>query len=208
MYPKALEKNILNKVDELIEILISLSKKEGDQERLFEKCYEKTEEIVPLVFHLIDGNNSLLVPMLYQLIMEKLPDARIISSFGSLQEEVNRLLSKIKEKYDNTDYNSNVQTTNNENRKSVNNTTEKGLYFEVSKAFPGFDIFPDYRICGEIVDVFIPDLKLVLIKDINKHSSVLKFYCQDHNLQLIQIPKEFFNDYRKILRFIRQKRIN
>ena len=129
--------------------------------------------------------------MLYQLIMEKLPDTRIISSFGSLQEQVNRLLSKIKEKYDNTDYNSNVQTTNNENRKSVNNTTEKGLYFEVSKAFPGFDIFPDYRICGEIADFFIPDLKLVLIEDTYKPSSVLKFYCQEHNLQLIKIPKEF-----------------
>ena len=53
MSDRFLEKNLLNKVDELIEILIFLSKKDADYENQFKKCMDKIEEIIPLILQLI-----------------------------------------------------------------------------------------------------------------------------------------------------------
>lgn len=206
MSARFLEKNILNKVDELIEILISLSNKDADYEKKFQICLDKTEEIIPLVLQLIDGNRNLVVPMLHQLIMEKLPDARIISSFGGLQEEVNNLLNKTKEKYEIRERKKPPQSDM-DYEMSSDISPQKGLHKEVQKAYPGLDIFANYRMGGVFVDIYIPTLKLALITDSKKNNSVLKFYCQENNIQLIEIPTEYTDDYRRISRFIRQKQI-
>jgi len=208
MGSKHLEKTILNKIDELIEILIELSKHEEGYEKQIESCFEKTEEIIPLVLQLIGGNNSLVVPMLYQLIMEKLPDARIISSFGSLQEEVTRLLDQVKAKYDN--HNNKTSNKDNDEKYEEMDTKTDGnsLYLELLKAFPGYEILSNYRMGGVFVDYFIPALKIALLTDSNKPSSVFNLYCQEKNIKLIQLPKEITKDYRKISRFVRQKQKN
>ena len=95
MHTNHLEKTILKKVDELIEILICLSREEENNVDLYTKVVEKAQEILPLILHFVEGNINLAAPMLYQLIMEKLPDPQIISSFGNLQEEINILINKV-----------------------------------------------------------------------------------------------------------------
>ena len=167
---------------------------------------DKIEEIIPLILQLIEGNRDLVVPMFHQILMEKLPDARIISSFGCLQEEINKLLSKVKEKYENNESNLSLQSSM-DYEKPSNLSPQKRFYEEVLKAYPDLEIIANYRMGGVFVDIFIPDLKLSLLIDNKKNKSVLKFYCQENNIQLIEIPKEYTEDYRKISRFIRQKQI-
>lgn len=196
MSTKLLEKTILKKIDELIEIIIGLSKKEEGFEVLYQKSIEKTEEIIPLILHFINGNTSLVVPMLHQLIMEKLPDPRIISSFGNLQEEINLFMNKVKQNFDLGD------------DENVTVMLEPGLYSSVLKAFPNCKIFSNYRLGGRIVEIYIPDLNMVLESEKTKTSYLNLKFCEQHNLKLFQIPNEVALDYRKLLRFIRQKQIN
>lgn len=208
MSTKLLEKTILKKVDELIEIIISLSKRDEGFEVLYDKSIEKTKEIIPLILHFIDGKTSLVVPMLYQLIMEKLPDPKILSSFGNLKEEVDMLLNNVKQDYLLADEKlEEIESfLTDENQKSQK--FQPGLYSTVTMIYPNYQIISDYRIGGQIVDIFIPELKMLLLTGKVNNRIKLDFYCKKNNFQLIQIPKEIELDYRKLLRFLRQQQIN
>lgn len=208
MSTKLLEKTILKKVDELIEIIISLSKRDEGFEVLYDKSIEKTKEIIPLILHFIDGKTSLVVPMLYQLIMEKLPDPKILSSFGNLKEEVDMLLNNVKQDYLLADEKlEEIESfLTDENQKSQK--FQPGLYSTVTMIYPNYQIISDYRIGGQIVDIFIPELKMLLLTGKVNNKIKLDFYCKKNNFQLIQIPKEIELDYRKLLRFLRQQQIN
>jgi len=211
MSTKVLEKTILKKIDELIEILIILSKKEEGYESLAIKSVEKAEEIIPLILHFIDGNTSLAIPMFHQLIMEKLPDPKIISSFGNLSEEVNNLVNKMKQSFSEIQgRNLNlIQENIEEAEELIADEPCSNLYTTVCKAFPGQEILSNYRLGGEIVEIYIPQLKLALVSKKNKNGFVkLNYYCKKHNIKFLEISDDIALDYRKLLRFIRQKAIN
>ncbi|MDK2824673.1 MAG: hypothetical protein PWP71_2591 [Clostridia bacterium] len=207
MATNLLEKSILRKVDELIEIIIELSSKNNNYLELKKRANKKATEIIPLILHFIEGNISLLEPMLYQLVMEKLPDPKIISSFGNLQEEVNLLISEVVEKFQENP--NKYKEEYKEVTKIDDNITYKdlprSLKSSVCKAFPNTNILFNYQLRGEILDIYIPEFKIALIPESKKNKYIkLNYFCKKLDIKLIQIPDVVALDYRKLLRFIKQ----
>jgi len=208
MHNNHLEKTVLKKVDELIEILICLSTKDENNEALYAKGVEKVREILPLILHFIEGNINLAAPMLYQLIMEKLPDPQIISSFGNLQEEINILINKVI----NNDYEprkaTNILPLENQATLSKFSNKEEDRTFNSSvlKAFPNVEVLFNYRLGGEILEIYIPELKIILSTDSTKNSNAkLKYFCKKQGLKMIHVPLGIALDYRKLFRYIKQQ---
>jgi len=208
MHTNLLEKTILKKVDELIEILICSSKKEEENEDFYTESVEKAREILPLILHFVDGNTNLAAPMLYQLILEKLPNPQIISSFGNLQEEINVLMKKVINSNNDPKKTPNIQLQSDQSpqNESINTEAEFNFNSSVLKAFPNVEVLFNYRLGGEILEVYIPNLNIILSTDTTKIlNAKLKFFCKKQDLKLIKIPPEIALDYRKLLRFIKRQ---
>ena len=90
MSTNLLEKTILTKVEEFINILIELSglKNEREKKEFRQQGIDKCQEIIPLLLHFLEGKEQYVEPMIYQLVQEKLPTSIILNSFGQLQEEI------------------------------------------------------------------------------------------------------------------------
>jgi len=212
---KFLEKTILNKVDELIQLIIELSSQENNYSILKEKAIEKTLEIIPLILHFLDGNLTHIEPMLYQLIKEKLPNTTIISSFGKFQEELNILLKEVmviflKNPQYYLDYAEKI-TEKNEVKNILdedcflNSDLQNNLQTSVFKAFPSEKIIFNYPIRGQNLDVYLPQLNLALISTKNNKSFIkLEYLCKKQRIHLLQVPEEIENDPRRLIRFIKR----
>lgn len=87
------EKLILNNVNELVQILIELSKsEENNKEFLYEKGLTLINETVPFIMIILDNQKKHLKSFYLQLIAQKLPQH--LTSFGDLQKDLDNLLTR------------------------------------------------------------------------------------------------------------------
>jgi len=198
MVSKFLEKTIAKKVEEIIHLIIELSTSK-ENPLIKNDITEKIKDITPLILQYLNGNKNLVEPMLHQLIMERLPDPRIISSFGNLQVAVNSVLAETKKAID-----------TNEERKTVQ-LGDKGacdIKTAVIKAFPRANLLFNYRVGGEIIDILIVNEGLALITERKASKYIkMKYFCEKLGYILHIIPQNIVGDYRKLFRYLKGKKI-
>jgi len=198
-----LEKSILQKVDQLIDIIIEVSSAKENYASLKNEAIKKALELIPLLLYFLEGNIIHVESMFYQLIMEKLPDPRIFTSFGNFQQELNIIIKeaiitfqKSPEHYIIEDDNHSPEVLRN------------SLQSTVFKAFPALKVLFNYQIRGQTLEAYIPSLKIAFISE-NKKSSFVKlnYLCKKLGIRLIQVPKEISGDHRRLIRFIKRTNI-
>lgn len=96
MFPinRLMEKKILASVNRVVNILIELSyANENDKSSYYDEAVNLIQEIRPLLLRLVDGKEEYLGSLLRQLVTQKLPHPSVVTSFGSLQKDLNVIIS-------------------------------------------------------------------------------------------------------------------
>ncbi|MFZ5943516.1 MAG: hypothetical protein ACOYVD_05370 [Bacillota bacterium] len=205
MTSSLMEKTVLKKIDQLIEIIIDLSSN-SQKADLRGQALKKIEELIPLILHFIEGNKSLIQPMLYQLIMEKMPDPRIISSFGNLKEELNSILLDATKEIDMETKNQSAEKLQKEVNTDIGNTPN--LQSFIIKTFPNDNVLFNYRFGGDFLDAYLPGLKIAYIIERENHNYIkLNYFCEKQGIKLIVVPKEAEIDYLTFKRINKYKHL-
>lgn len=164
--------------------------------------------------HFLEGNVVHVEAMFQQLLMQRLPDPRIISSFGSFQEHLNSLIKEIVETFFNNNQVKDIKELSRtglsqevESPEKENNTIDEShdkLQNSIKKVFPNTKILFDFNVRGEKVDAYIPELKLAFVeKKENKNYVKLCYLCETRGIVLIELPPEISRNYRRLLRYLK-----
>jgi hypothetical protein len=91
-----MEKKILSNINRVVNTLIEVSYIDKTaKEAYYNEAVKLIKDIYPLLMRLIDGKEELLEALIRQLISQKLPHPSIQSSFGSLQSDLNIIISRV-----------------------------------------------------------------------------------------------------------------
>jgi hypothetical protein len=91
-----MEKKILSNINRVVNTLIEVSYIDATgKEAYYNEAVQLIRDIHPLLMRLIDGKEELLEALIRQLISQKLPHPSIQSSFGSLQCDLNIIISRV-----------------------------------------------------------------------------------------------------------------
>lgn len=91
---RELERKILGGIDRLVHILIDISSAAGRPKAvLMEQAAQMVRDLSPLLLNLLGGQEEHLEGLLRQLVSQKLPPRLALISFGSLQEDLDRILA-------------------------------------------------------------------------------------------------------------------
>jgi len=207
------EKSILKKIDEFINIVIELSSAKDNNSYIREQALQKGTEIIPLILHFLEGNVEHVEAMFQQLVMQRLPEPRIISSFGSFEENLHSFIKEVVETFFQNPAKVVKESANNALSQEVKNpdleeeTIDDSLndfQNSIKKVFPNVEILYDFNLRGEKVDAYIPEFKLAIVeKNKNKNYAKLKYLCQTRGLNLIELPSEISRNYRRLLRYLK-----
>lgn len=225
MSTNLLEKTILNKIEELVKILIELSNLKNDDEKkeLHNEGIDKCREIIPLLLHFLEGKEQYVEPMIYQLVREKLPEPIILNSFGQLQEELNFVVHKsihdfktyneiVKPEILETETVEVAQKSHLEGNLQSENTvidSKSTLYQCLAKAFPNSTIIENYKIRGQRIDYFIRELKLAFTAELTPYQLArLNYVCTQDNIKLFPVPKKLIKNPKKLALFIKTQKLS
>lgn len=90
-----LENKILQQVDELIQKALSVSlKDEPGREEQLASCVALVHEMGDSLMEILEGQEQHLRALLEQLISQRLPDRRILQSFGNFAEDINYVITE------------------------------------------------------------------------------------------------------------------
>lgn len=211
------EKNIIRKIDDVIELLIEISGDSGDIAFYRKQAIEKCCDLIPMLLPFLDGNNDHLESFIFQLVKERLPNWNIISTFGNLQEELDTIISNSIKMYFNQENieeefteekeecksSDNIEIPQTKVEKKINNEEElKILQLNLLKLLPKEEIIFNYFLGGKIIDAFLPDKKIAFVT--KKVSPSLNFISCKKGIKIFFVPKNIQKDYRKLWKFIKQ----
>ncbi|SMB96062.1 hypothetical protein SAMN00017405_1450 [Desulfonispora thiosulfatigenes DSM 11270] len=202
---ESLEKNIITKVDELVNIILNLEVDTKDYQAYKDSAIKKTEELIPLLTNFVEGNIDYIEPMLTQLIKERLPNNLNISTLdaelakvikaanGQESEELNEMLNET----------INPENLNDEKEqyKELSNSTENELQKSIKKVYPKGKILYNFSIRGQIVDAYLSDKKVALTS--KKFNKSVEYFCKKQGIKIFYVPKEIRNDYRRLGRALK-----
>ncbi len=213
MNKKELEKNILEKTDKLVDSIIN-SSDDNDRSIKYKNAIINVKDLAKLTVKLIE-NEDHLENMLKQLISQKLPDKKILNSFGDFSKDIDYIIAcGLKEykqdtadkKLVNINYLNNVAPVkiyikNNSFRKANKNTKKNEITSADLKAlrllFPTEKIISNYKVHGTIINYILPQKQLAVVisnKHQKKYQGLLSFWCKNNNIKLIKLlPEEIYN---------------
>jgi len=116
-----LESKILQKVDELIKLTLEagINNKE-EREKQLEKGIALVQEMGDLLLKVLEGRNEHLQALLEQLVSQRLPERRILQSFGNFPHDIQYVIENGVMKYlDNKEGTSNNEGTSDEVEKKA-----------------------------------------------------------------------------------------
>jgi hypothetical protein len=89
------EQLALRLVDSLIEYAISTSLLKGEEREVaLSKGVETAKELAHAIQRLVEGRDEYIENVLMQLVAQKLPDPKILSSFGSFSDDLKHMIEK------------------------------------------------------------------------------------------------------------------
>ncbi|MDN5348480.1 MAG: hypothetical protein PWP65_2045 [Clostridia bacterium] len=90
-----LETQILRRIDELIQYVISLSLLEGvARQEQFQKCCSLVAGMGDMLLEVLEGRKEHLQALLEQLIAQRLPDKRLLKSFGTFNQDLQEIIAQ------------------------------------------------------------------------------------------------------------------
>lgn len=204
---RLMERAILSCVERLVNILIELSHtNEHYKGPLFEKAVKVIEEMKPLLLGLVDGQEKHLEPVLRQLVSQKLPHSVIMSSFGDLQKDLNRILNlalrqdtseqQIVDKVEQLHQQQCNQAITNQPVKKED--PQELLERFLKKTFPDVRIVKKYYLRSLCLDFYLPDKKLgfVLVSPQYRNNRFLEHYLKKEKIKLIEVyPADLENSH-------------
>lgn len=94
MRSQRLENEILKRVDELVQCAISLSlKNESTREEQLNRGITLVKEMGDMLLEVLEGREEHLQALLEQLIAQRLPDRRVLQSFGNFPRDIQQMIS-------------------------------------------------------------------------------------------------------------------
>ncbi|MGI9953282.1 hypothetical protein V3F56_13050 [Moorellaceae bacterium AZ2] len=88
-----LEAQILNSVDELVQCTISAGLKEGEErEEAIARGVELVQQMGDLLVEALEGRTQHIRALLEQLVAQRLPDRKILQSFGSFPRDLEEII--------------------------------------------------------------------------------------------------------------------
>ena len=216
-----LEKAVLTKVEEFIKILIELSalKNEKEKKEFRKKGIEKCQEIIPLLLHFLEGKEQYVEPMIYQLVQEKLPTSIILNSFGQLQEELKIVVQqsiwefKKNPQEIKTEAVTSIESEENKEEnlevQNLGTISDSPIYRILSKVFSNYKVIANYKIRGQMIDVYIPELQIAFTRELKPYSFArLNYVCQQENIKLLNIPDDLLSSQKKLSQFIKKQKLS
>lgn len=222
MNTNLLEKTILTKVEELIRILIELSDLKDDKQKseFRKQGVDKCQEITPLLMHFLEGKEQYVEPMIYQLVQEKLPSNIVLNSFGQLQEELNFIVQKgIRDLQTNpqeikaevVEKESLVKVENKEDNLEIKkflSNSNSFLFQGLQKILPNYKLIANHKVRGQVIDVFIPELKKGVTRELKPSAFArLNYVCQQDNIQLINVSNNLIENPRKLAQYLKTQKL-
>ncbi|AOQ23914.1 hypothetical protein MTAT_05490 [Moorella thermoacetica] len=94
MRSQRLENEVLQRVDELVQCAISISlKDESAREEQLNRGITLVKEMGDLLLEVLEGREEHLQALLEQLIAQRLPDRRVLQSFGNFPRDIQQMIS-------------------------------------------------------------------------------------------------------------------
>ncbi|MDN5325852.1 MAG: hypothetical protein PWP41_548 [Moorella sp. (in: firmicutes)] len=94
MRSQRLESEVLQRVDELVQCAISLSlKDESAREEQLNRGIALVKEMGDLLLEVLEGREEHLQALLEQLIAQRLPDRRVLQSFGNFPRDIQQMIT-------------------------------------------------------------------------------------------------------------------
>lgn len=94
MRSQRLENEILQRIDELVQCAISTSlKDESTREEQLKRGASLVQSLGDLLLEVLEGREEHLQALLEQLIAQRLPDRRILQSFGNFPRDIQQMIS-------------------------------------------------------------------------------------------------------------------
>ncbi len=95
MRNRDVERQAIFLTERLVETAISISLLDGEaRQEQWDKSVKMTKELCDLLSQVLSGQDEHLEPLLRQLVMQKLPDPRIMESFGNFQSDLFTILKE------------------------------------------------------------------------------------------------------------------
>jgi hypothetical protein len=189
-----MEKKILEKVDLLIEIILSLDMCEEQEKSVYlEKGSLIAEELSDLLAELIGPNEDYIQDAMQELILQRMPDY----DFEDSAKDINNILERLNQR---------ESKTADEFSVSQAAPPLDPLQKAINYLFPQFEIIKNHRHQGHYFSYYIPSLK-VAVDDCSSPVAdpVRKEYiCRQAGIKLIPISRDLPCS-REIIREIKRR---
>ncbi|MDK2821368.1 MAG: hypothetical protein PWP31_1333 [Clostridia bacterium] len=129
-----LENDILQRVDELIQCVISIGSNEDiDREEELNRGIKMVKEMGDMLLEVLEGREQHLQALLEQLVSQRLPDRRILKSFGNFSQDIQQIISQGVASYlksrnepenEDNDYPQQTETLNDSSEENSEETSE------------------------------------------------------------------------------------
>jgi hypothetical protein len=193
---------ILNKVDQLIDIIYNAGMQEaGLEDPLFDQGCLVVRELFGLLEQIIGPRVEYMYEAVQELIKQRLPDQRLLNEFGDFFEMLDQMLNHARISHQPLCQGA-----------PVLEPCAPELRDDLSKAlsllFPSERIIRNFRLQGVILAYYMPSQKLAVDNgDANKDDEKVRreYLCRYQGITLLTVNTQECSGYRDICRIIRRK---
>ncbi len=192
-----LSQQILMKLEDLVEMIISISLVEADKkEELLKKCKLIVDELKSLLRQIIGPHDEYLTTAVKELLLQRLPDPEMMVAIEELE-----LLhgTGVRSKEAGTERGTCFRSPLGRNL----NILEQGLYY----LFPRAKVYRKYKCKGFCFDYYLPAVKLALEDCSQKRSvdALKRFFCKREGIRLVCIDFQGVTSSREVARMIKKQ---